>query len=92
MKNALSVFAGNLLTKGVEMLKNLVSKAKEFIQTGIEMADKAEGVQKAFDKLNQPDLLKNLRSDTKGLLTDFQLMQTILYKHIGYAAGYFFNN
>jgi hypothetical protein len=65
---------GNLMTKGIAMLGDLANKAKEFVKQGIEMAAKAEGISTAFKKLNQPDLLRNLRTETKGLLSDLTLM------------------
>lgn len=73
---AISVFAGNLMTKAVEGLKELASKGVEFVKIGIEMANKAEGITTAFNKLNNPELLNSLRTETKGLISDLTLMQT----------------
>lgn len=70
------VMLGNLMTKGVQKLAEWVSSAKEFIIEGMNVADKAEGIVTAFNKLNAPDLLKNMRTETKGLISDFQIMQT----------------
>jgi len=39
------------------------------------MAATAEGVKNAFDKLNKPGLLDELRKATRGTATDFELMQ-----------------
>lgn len=74
-RNALSVFAGNIMTKGVQALGQLVGKAKEFVKEGMEMAAKAEGVQTAFNKLNDKNLLSDLRTATKGTVNDLALMQ-----------------
>lgn len=49
----------------------LVSFGKEAVQ----VAAKAEGISRAFDKLNNPNLLKDLRTATRGTITDLQLMQ-----------------
>lgn len=57
------------------LLTSLINKAKEFTREGIRMAESADGVQRAFDKLNRPDLLDNLRKATKGTVSDLQLMQ-----------------
>lgn len=57
-------------------IMNLTSKAKEFTREGVAMAESADGVQRAFDKLDRPDLLDNLRKATKGTVSDLQLMQT----------------
>lgn len=70
------VMLGNLMTKGIQKLSEWVSKAKEFIVEGMNVADKAEGIVTAFNKLNAPDLLRNMRTETKGLISDFQIMQT----------------
>lgn len=70
------VFAGNMMTKGVAKIGEWYNDAKEFVKEGIKMADKSEGVVTAFNKLNIPNLLKNIRSETKGLISDFQIMQT----------------
>ncbi|NDV46195.1 hypothetical protein D0T49_03955 [Paludibacter sp. 221] len=76
IRGGLAVFLGGLGIKFTQFLGKAAQQAKEFVKQSIEIASKAEGVSTAFDKLNQPDLLKNLRQDTKGLISDFQLMQT----------------
>lgn len=73
---ALQVFAGNLLTKAVEGIKRLARAAKEFVVEGIDMASKGEGIYTAFEKLNQPGLLANLREETRGTVNDLTLMQS----------------
>lgn len=70
-----TVFAGNILTKAVEGIKQLISAAREWISTGVEMAAKAEGVSAAFRRLDSPNLLKNLREATRGTVNDLELMQ-----------------
>ena len=75
LAGGLMVLAGQLMMKAIEGLKKLVSIAKEWITEGIKMASTAEGVATAFNKLNQPGLLKNMRTETKGLLNDFALMK-----------------
>lgn len=75
-KGALMVFGGNLLTKAVSGISSLINKGKEWASTGIDMAAKAEGIITAFSKLDQPDLLKKLRTETKGLIADWKLMQS----------------
>ncbi|MDR1980379.1 MAG: hypothetical protein LBQ39_02005 [Tannerellaceae bacterium] len=73
------VAAGLYIAKKVaEWLGDLASKAKDFVVEGIKMAATAEGVSKAFGKLDADSkgLLSNLRGETKGLIDDFQLMQS----------------
>lgn len=72
------VFLGNLLTKGAELFSEKVMEFKdsiaELINGGLEMAEQADGVTKAFNDLNQEGLLDNLRKATKGTVNDVQLM------------------
>lgn len=60
----------------VRFFQDLAVAALNFVKEGIQMAAIAEGVRNAFVKLNQPDLLVNLRKETKGLINDFLLMQS----------------
>lgn len=72
------VFLGNLLTKGAELFSDKVREFKdsiaELINGGLEMAEQADGVTRAFNNLNQEGLLDNLRKATKGTVNDVQLM------------------
>ncbi|MBO4786908.1 MAG: hypothetical protein J5510_07565, partial [Prevotella sp.] len=72
MTGAMSVFAGNMLTKGVTML---ASEIGDTIQQSIELARAGEGIRMAFDRLNQPDLLDRLREATHGTVSDLELMK-----------------
>jgi hypothetical protein len=75
-RGGLMVLAGNLMLKAIGYVKQLISSAKEWIKEGVEMASTAEGVISAFQKIGQPELLQNLRKETKGLINDFILMQS----------------
>ena len=72
------VLLGNLLTKGAELFGEKAREFKdsiaELINGGLEMAEQADGVTKAFNGLNQEGLLDNLRKATKGTVNDVQLM------------------
>ena len=74
-QGSLMTFAGNLMTKALQSLKQLAAAAREFVAEGIRMAATAEGVANAFNKIDRPGLLKNLRRETNGLLNDFDLMK-----------------
>lgn len=76
MRGGLMVLAGNLMTKAIGYLKQLVDTAKKFVSEGIEMAASADGVLRAFKRLNAPGLLSNLRKSTKDTVNDFELMKT----------------
>lgn len=72
------VLLGNLLTKGAELFSDKVREftesIAELVNGGLEMAEQADGVTKAFNDLNQEGLLDNLRKATKGTVNDVQLM------------------
>lgn len=61
--------------KALQIFQNMIAGAKEFVIQSIEVARKAEGISNAFRDLGRPDLLNRLREQTKGLASDFTLMQ-----------------
>lgn len=69
---------GNMMTKAAELFgsyaQGFKDSIKELIDGGLEMAETADGVTKAFKDMDQPDLLKNLRKATKNTVNDVQLM------------------
>lgn len=75
-KGGLAVLAGNLMTQAINKVKELISAGIEWVKTGIDMASMAEGVRRAFKQLGQAGLLDNLREQTKGLTSDFKLMES----------------
>lgn len=72
------VLLGNMLTKGAELfgekVREFTDSIAELVTGGLEMAEQADGVTKAFNDLNQEGLLDNLRKATKGTVNDVQLM------------------
>lgn len=52
-----------------------VGKVKEMVNEGIEMAKSADGITHAFERLNRPDILDNLREATHGTVNDVELMK-----------------
>lgn len=72
------IFLGTMATKLAGLLGQQASKLKDFVlesaRAGLEMAETADGVTKAFKDMDQPDLLENLRKATKGTVNDVQLM------------------
>lgn len=71
----LQVFGGNLMTKGASMLADLGAEMGDMVKQGIELARQSEGIRVAFERLNQPGLLDNLREATHGTVTNLELMK-----------------
>lgn len=75
----LQVFGGNLMTKGFELATGaamtFVNTIKDAAAQGIEMAKSGEGIRNAFERLNEPGLLDNLREATHGTVTNLELMK-----------------
>ena len=71
-------FFGTMATKFADLLGQQASKLKDFVsesaRAGVEMAEQADGVTKAFNAMDNPNLLDNLRKATKGTVNDVQLM------------------
>lgn len=71
-------FLGTMATKLAGLLGQQASKLKDFVsesaRAGVEMAEQADGVTKAFNAMDNPNLLNNLRKATKGTVNDVQLM------------------
>lgn len=68
---------GYLWGIGIEkLIDTVLGKAKELIGTSLELAESADGVAHAFNAIDQhDDILKNLRTATKGTVNDFELMK-----------------
>jgi len=54
---------------------NFINNASEFVTKSISMSSAADGIKHAFERLNHPDLLSNLRKETKGTVNDVNLMK-----------------
>lgn len=72
LTNMLAVFGGNLMTKGVSML---TSELVGSVQQSIELAQQGEGIRNAFERLNNPGLLDNLKEATHGTVSELDLMK-----------------
>lgn len=68
----LQVFGGNLLAEGVS---KLTSELAGSVQESIELARQGEGIRMAFERLNKPGLLDNLKEATHGTVSEIELMQ-----------------
>ena len=68
-----------VVSKGLDIVVGLagtaISKTKEMVDEGIEMAKSADGISHAFERLNRPDILDKLREATHGTVNDVELMK-----------------
>ena len=74
-KGMWATLAGNVLTQVTNWLWSMVSGMKDLVAEGVNMAAAADGVTRAFEALDRPDLLDNLRKATKGTVNDLELMK-----------------
>ena len=75
LSGMLQVFGGNVMTKVAGMGVGFVSELGDMVKQGIELARQGEGIRIAFERLNKPGLLDNLREATHGTLTNLELMK-----------------
>lgn len=52
-----------------------IGNVRQMVDEGIELARSAEGIEAAFDRINKPGLLDELRKATHGTVSDLELMQ-----------------
>ncbi|AVM52340.1 hypothetical protein C4H11_04730 [Bacteroides zoogleoformans] len=70
-----TAFFGNLYMQVAKWGLTGLGKLKELAAEGVEMAEAADGVKRAFDRLDDGSILDNLRKATKGTVTDLDLMK-----------------
>ena len=72
-------FLGQLAAKGIETAvawgKSLIGTLSETIEKSTELAESADGVIHAFEKIGTEDYLQTLRDATKGTVSDIELMK-----------------
>lgn len=79
LSDMMSVFGGNMMTKGAEFAMDAIRALGDEIvntaQQAMQLSVQSEGIRMAFERLNRPGLLDNLREATHGTVNDLQLMQ-----------------
>lgn len=72
-------FLGQLTIKGIETavgwLKSLAGTLSDTISKSVELAESADGITHAFDKIATRDYLQTLRTATKETVSDIELMK-----------------
>lgn len=71
----LQVAGGNLIAKGIATLGSEIAGT---VQQSIELARQGEGIRLAFNRLNQPGLLNNLKEATHGTVSELELMKAAI--------------
>lgn len=74
-EGTISVMMGNLFTKMAEWAGNTLAKMKDIALEGVEMAEAADGVTRAFRAMDDGTMLDKLRKATKDTVTDLDLMK-----------------
>lgn len=68
----------------VSLVSMAVSKIKDLVAESSRLAAEADGVERAFNNINSPDLLENLRKATRGTVSDLELMkQAVNFQNFG---------
>lgn len=69
----------NLLTKGAELagtaLRKITDSISETLSKSVELAESADGIVHAFERIGTQDYLQTLRDATKGTVNDVELMK-----------------
>ena len=72
-------FMGQLAVKGIETFvgwgKSLLGTLSDTVDKSIELAESADGITHAFEKIGTADYLQELRTATKGTVSDIELMK-----------------
>lgn len=74
-KEASTLSSGLKKLGGVIAAAFAVDRLVSFGKEAVGLAAKAEGIKRAFDRLNNPTLLADLRKATRGTVSDLELMQ-----------------
>ncbi len=75
-KNTFASFWGNLYAQLAMKISGAIRKTREFIAESTLLASQAQGIDHAFKRIANKDYLESLRKQTKGLVSDFTLMQS----------------
>ena len=78
-QSTLNFMTGSVLAKGAELagskLRDLADTITDTISHSIELAESADGITHAFEKIGTADYLQELRTATKGTVSDIELMK-----------------
>jgi hypothetical protein len=79
-----SIFQGLGIGSGVAIAQSALNGLRQLIVEGGRLAAESEGVERAFSRLNNPQLLDQLREATRGTVSDLELMkQAVSFSNFG---------
>ena len=74
------LIGSTLFEFGKRIIDSITEGVREFISEGVELAESADGVAHAFNDIDRhDDILKNLRTATKGTVNDLERPRTSAY-------------
>lgn len=71
----LQVFGGNLMTKVAGFAASAVAEMGNLVKESVKVAQSAEGIRIAYERLNRPDLMQTLKDQTHGVVSELELMK-----------------
>ena len=71
----LQVFGGNLMTKVAGFAASAVAEMGNLVKESVKVAQSAEGIRIAYERLNRPDLMQTLKEQTHGVVSELELMK-----------------
>lgn len=75
MKASIVGFFAGIGASVSSAIYNFINTTSEFVNNSIALSAAADGVKHAFEAIDRPGLLDNLRQNTKNTLSDFNLMK-----------------
>ena len=75
LRNTFANYSAYVLHDIQNLATQFVGNIRQMVDEGTELARSAEGIEAAFERINKPGLLDELRKATHGTVSDLELMQ-----------------
>lgn len=75
LRNTFANYIAYVLHDIQNLATQFIGNVRQMVDEGIELAQSAEGIEAAFERINKPGLLDELRKATHGTVSDLELMQ-----------------
>lgn len=73
-----TIMQGVGIGTGIGLVTQAIAEMRQLVTESVRLSAEAAGVTVAFDRLNQPGLLSNLRAATGGTVSDLELMKNAI--------------